>query len=208
MKKKNLLTVFLLLPFIWCAAALDPKVSIPYIDTYKNLAIAEMYRTGIPASIKLGQALLESKAGQSELSRQSNNHFGIKCKDEWTGDKYFQKDDDKNEKKELIESCFRVYPSIEDSYLDHSAFLTQRRYYTSLFTLGMDYKKWAYGLKECNYATDPQYPEKLIRIIEEYQLYQYDDKLVPAKPEVTPDMSVILPHVGKPNVQQEDKQTY
>ncbi|HEY0298774.1 MAG TPA: glucosaminidase domain-containing protein [Arachidicoccus sp.] len=140
-----------------------------YINRYKNIAMAEMIRTGVPASITLAQGILESGCGQSELAQESNNHFGIKCKTEWTGPKTYHDDDRKQE-------CFRVYQSPEDSYRDHSDFLKNRPYYTDLFTLDpRNYRDWAYGLKKDGYATEKDYPTNLIRIIETYHLEGYSD---------------------------------
>lgn len=139
-----------------------------YINKYKDLAIKLQQEYKIPASIKLAQALLESDAGRSNLARRSNNHFGIKCKEEWKGDRVYHDDDAKNE-------CFRAYPSVEDSYLDHALFLSQRKYYVSLFSLDIyDYKSWAHGLQKCGYATDKLYGSKLVHIIETYGLNKYD----------------------------------
>jgi len=139
-----------------------------YIEKYKALAIEEMKFYNIPASIKLAQALVESDAGNSQLSRESNNHFGIKCHKGWTGETYYYDDDEKNE-------CFRKYPGIEDSYRDHSNFLTSRPRYAPLFELEItDYRGWARTLKACGYATNPQYAEILIRKIEENQLDRFD----------------------------------
>lgn len=138
-----------------------------YINSYKDLAIQEMVRTGVPASIKLAQGILESQFGESTLAKNANNHFGIKCKTEWTGDKIFQDDDAKGE-------CFRVYKSAEESYRDHSDFLKTRPHYSFLFKLELtDITGWAYGLKRAGYATNKTYPEKLLRVIEDYQLNQY-----------------------------------
>jgi LysM repeat protein len=148
-----------------------------YVAKYKDIAIMEMERTGIPASIKLGQGIMESVHGNSTLARNSNNHFGIKCKSEWTGKKYYHKDDDLNNVGELIESCFRVYPTVFDSYIDHSNFLMSRDRYAILFTYSnTDYVSWANGLKSAGYATAPYYATKLIEIIETNQLQQYDSK--------------------------------
>ena len=134
-----------------------------YINQYKDLAIEQMLRYRIPASITLAQGLFESRAGQSDLVRQGNNHFGIKCASDWVGRTYTHDDETKNE-------CFRQYASAADSYEDHSLFL-QRKRYESLFALPLaDYKGWAHGLKACGYATDPKYADKLIRIIELYNL--------------------------------------
>lgn len=138
-----------------------------YIDKYKELAIQEEIRTGVPASITLAQGLLESGAGQSDLSQASNNHFGIKCKTEWTGAKVYHDDDAKSE-------CFRSYPSVEDSYRDHSDFLKNRPNYTSLFYLDpADYKAWAFGLKKAGYATEKAYAQNLVKTIEDNDLQQY-----------------------------------
>lgn len=136
-----------------------------------------MDRTGIPASIKLAQGLVESGAGKSTLSREANNHFGIKCNGGWTGPTHYRKDDDyKNGK--LIKSCFRKFGSPHESYIAHSDFLTTQRRYSSLFELGQkDYYSWAHGLKKAGYATDPKYAHKLIDVIEKYQLFIHDNKL-------------------------------
>lgn len=137
-----------------------------YIEIYKELAIEQMRKYSIPASITLAQGLLESSAGRSTLATMGNNHFGIKCHD-WTGPTMLRDDDAPNE-------CFRVYSNPRASYEDHSKFL-QRPRYQSLFRLKVtDYKGWANGLKACGYATSPTYAQKLINIIEAYQLYQYD----------------------------------
>lgn len=138
-----------------------------YINNYKELAIQEMIRTGVPASIKLAQGILESQFGESTLAKNANNHFGIKCKTEWTGEKTYQDDDARGE-------CFRVYKSAEESYRDHSDFLKTRPHYSFLFKLEpTDITGWAYGLKRAGYATNKTYPEKLLRVIEDYQLHQY-----------------------------------
>lgn len=141
--------------------------SLAYIEQYKDIAIAEMEQYGIPASIKLAQALLESGNGNSPLARQANNHFGIKCTPEWDGRKTYQDDDHRND-------CFRVYKRVEDSFHDHSKFLLRKRY-AALFELDKnDYKGWARGLKSAGYATNPKYADLLISLIERYELYQYD----------------------------------
>ena len=138
-----------------------------YIKTYKDLAIDQMHRYKIPASITLAQGLLESGAGLSELARKSNNHFGIKCHSDWKGKKVYADDDRRNE-------CFRKYKNVADSYEDHSKFLLRPRY-SSLFRLNIrNYKKWAKGLQKCGYATDRSYANKLIKLIEDYELYEYD----------------------------------
>jgi len=141
-----------------------------YINKYKDLAIKEMKRTGIPASITMAQALLESNAGNSTLARKSNNHFGIKCHNEWNGKKVYHNDDRRHE-------CFRSYKTVYDSYIDHSDFLTGKSRYANLFMLNTtDYKGWAHGLKNAGYATDPHYAHRLIKIIEDYQLYLLDSE--------------------------------
>lgn len=146
-----------------------------YVDTYQDLAVVEMYRSGVPASITLAQALHESGMGQSDLAVFANNHFGIKCKSYWTGKTYRHKDDDYDEQGNLIKSCFRSYDTVIDSYIDHSNFLNQSAHYQELFDLPRtDYRQWAHGLKRCGYATDPAYADKLIAKIEKYQLYIYD----------------------------------
>lgn len=146
-----------------------------YIEAYKDLAIVEMYRTGIPASITLAQGLHESNYGKSKLAIEANNHFGIKCKSYWTGKTYFHKDDDFNKKGQLVESCFRAYESDIDSYIDRSNFLSQTERYEPLFYFDKtDYSAWAYGLKFCGYATDANYSQKLIEKIEKYNLDKFD----------------------------------
>jgi len=138
-----------------------------FIRKYKHIAIQEMERTGIPASITLAQGILESGCGASELAVNANNHFGIKCHD-WEGDTYTMDDDELNE-------CFRKYKNAEQSWIDHSEFLLSRPRYAGLFSLKTtDYKAWAKGLKAAGYATNPKYAEMLIKIIEEEELYKYD----------------------------------
>lgn len=138
-----------------------------YINLYKDAAVEEMHRSGVPASITLSQGILESGDGNSPLARYANNHFGIKCHSEWTGKKYIQDDDAKDE-------CFRSYKTALESFHDHSEFLKKRRY-AFLFELKpTDYKGWAKGLKKAGYATNPKYPQLLIDLIEKNQLHQYD----------------------------------
>lgn len=147
-----------------------------YIEKYKGIAISEMHRTGIPASIKLAQGLLESSWGQSELAIHANNHFGIKCGKSWQGPTHFVYDDDYEYGKK-VKSCFRAFGSPVESYREHSEFLSnpKKERYALLFYFGpKDYKSWAYGLKDAGYATDPKYPQKLIKIIEQYELYKFD----------------------------------
>lgn len=139
-----------------------------YIEKYKDVAIRQMHKHKIPASITLAQACLESGDGNSTLARKANNHFGIKCHKGWMGKKYRHDDDKKNE-------CFRKYNDPIDSFTDHSYFLISGSRYNSLFDLPItDYKGWAHGLKSAGYATNPKYAKLLIDIIEEYQLYRYD----------------------------------
>lgn len=139
-----------------------------YIQKYYPLAISEMERSGIPASIKLAQGCWESANGNSRLATEAHNHFGIKCKADWKGKKIFHDDDEKQE-------CFRKYSEDLSSYIDHSNFLMAGSRYAFLFQLDpLDYAGWARGLKKAGYATDPTYAERLIKIIEDYKLYQYD----------------------------------
>lgn len=139
-----------------------------YIDRFYKIAIREMYEYKIPASITLAQGILESSSGQSDLATVANNHFGIKCTSDYSGDT-FLKDDDKKD------DCFRVYLDAESSYRDHSLFLVNRSRYSFLFNYWIrDYKAWAIGLKKAGYATNPNYPQLLIDVIERYQLYEYD----------------------------------
>ena len=139
-----------------------------YIKTYSDFAVQQMKKYKIPASIILSQALLESGAGASTLALKSNNHFGIKCHQEWRGKKVYHDDDEKGE-------CFRKYKNPIESYKDHSEFLTTRGRYSFLFRYSIkDYVKWAKGLSKAGYATDPKYPEKLIKIIEDYSLWKFD----------------------------------
>ena len=138
-----------------------------YIDQYRDMAIEQMLRNKIPASITLAQGILESGAGNSELVKKGNNHFGIKCHG-WTGRTVHKDDDAKQE-------CFRAYNNAQESYEDHSKFLTKNKRYSQLFSLSItDYKGWARGLKACGYATNPNYAPMLINLIELYKLYEYD----------------------------------
>jgi len=138
-----------------------------YIDQYKDVAIEQMKRYGIPASITIAQGIFESGAGQSELAVKANNHFGIKCNG-WSGRKSYHDDDERGE-------CFRAYDNAYESFEDHSKFLSSRQRYSSLFNLKKDdYKGWARGLKAAGYATNPRYADRLIEIIQLYKLYQYD----------------------------------
>lgn len=168
--KKFLLTAFSLLGLVVCAKAqdaADPKVE--YIKKYSPIAVSEMKRTGVPASITLAQGLLESGAGNSRLATKANNHFGIKCHKNWTGRTISHDDDAKGE-------CFRAYDKAEESFRDHSDFLRYNDRYKFLFDYDpTDYKSWCYGLKKAGYATDPKYATKLINIVETYNLHRYDN---------------------------------
>lgn len=138
-----------------------------YVEMYKDIAIHEMKRMGVPADITLAQGILESESGNSELVKKSNNHFGIKCKNSWSGGGVNHDDDE-------LQECFRAYKTAEESYRDHSNFLRNNPRYANLFKLDVtDYEAWAYGLKKAGYATNPQYPQRLIKLIAEYNLHQY-----------------------------------
>ena len=146
------------------------KVYEDYIDRFSPIAISHMDKHRIPASITLAQGLLESGAGQSELTKRSNNHFGIKCHRNWTGGRVYAKDDSPND-------CFRKYNKAEESFEDHSQFLVQGTRYSFLFRLSpTDFKGWAEGLQKSGYATDRAYANKLIKLIEDYELYRFDKK--------------------------------
>ncbi|MDZ4808566.1 MAG: glucosaminidase domain-containing protein [Bacteroidota bacterium] len=165
-KIRNSIVVFLLL-VTSAVFAQKKEVVSNYINTYKDIAVAEMKRTGVPAAITLAQGIHESGAGNSKLVLESNNHFGIKCKSNWTGESVKHDDDAKAE-------CFRKYPASEQSYKDHSNFLKNGQRYASLFELDpTDYKGWANGLKKAGYATNPKYPEVLIKLIEDYNLQDF-----------------------------------
>ena len=145
-----------------------------YVKYYSSIAMDEMIQFSIPASITLAQGILESGAGKGRLAVEANNHFGIKCHD-WNGKKIYHDDDEKQE-------CFRKYDNPEYSYRDHSLFLSDRKRYSFLFDLKKDdYKQWAKGLKKAGYATDPKYPQKLINLIERYELYKYDNIVLKKK---------------------------
>ncbi|NJB81515.1 glucosaminidase domain-containing protein [Wenyingzhuangia aestuarii] len=151
------------------------ETTLAYIAQYAPLAMDEMRKFKIPASITLAQGILESGSGKSQLSAKSNNHFGIKCHTGWKGEKVYHDDDAKGE-------CFRKYQYPATSYQDHSLFLTTRFRYASLFKLKKDdYKSWAKGLKKAGYATDPKYPNKLVAFIEKYELYKYDKMVLKGK---------------------------
>ncbi|MDP4222151.1 MAG: glucosaminidase domain-containing protein [Bacteroidota bacterium] len=165
----------LFISLVSCRASRPPVTPVSvtmsasdYINTYKDIAISEMRRTGVPASITLAQGMLESDNGRSSLARFANNHFGIKCHNDWTGQTYRQNDDRRNE-------CFRKYRRPEDSFYDHSDFLKSGSRYNFLFDLDpANYKAWAQGLRRAGYATNPDYAGMIIRKIEENRLYEFD----------------------------------
>jgi hypothetical protein len=166
--KQLLLLILILCSTILSGWAQNNTVTIAYIAQYKDIAMKEMKRTGVPASITLAQAIVESNSGESNLAKKHNNHFGIKCKSDWTGAKTYQDDDAKQE-------CFRAYDAAEQSFKDHSNFLKNRPNYVALFLLDpVDDTAWAYGLKKAGYATASDYPKKLLKIIDDYELAQYN----------------------------------
>ena len=166
---KRVLIAFALALLCLCGAgAGDTTPQQRYVEKYAPMAVREMLRSGVPASITLAQGMLESGNGESKLATQANNHFGIKCHKGWEGKTIHHDDDARGE-------CFRVYDSVEESYRDHSDFLRYRDRYKFLFDLDRtDYKGWAYGLKKAGYATDPSYAAKLIRYIEDNNLSRFD----------------------------------
>ena len=162
--KKFLLILLIISPVLLVAQSKTES----YISKYSSIAVDEMEKYGIPASITLAQGILESGNGESRLATEGNNHFGIKCHSNWSGKTIIEDDDEKGE-------CFRKYDKVADSYRDHSLFLTERGRYSFLFEYKKsDYKKWAKGLKKAGYATNPNYPTQLIDLIERYELYTYD----------------------------------
>lgn len=174
--KKNLL-VLIFLFFTVLIQAQTEKHRI-YVEQFYPIAVAEMERANIPASIKLAQGILESGVGESELAKNANNHFGIKCGNDWIGEGYYLKDDDTDENGVLVKSCFRVFDSPEESYVEHTDFLLDPKKvnrYGSLFSYDhTDYRSWAQGLKDAGYATNPNYPNLLISVIEKNDLAKYD----------------------------------
>lgn len=165
-------SLFLLISYYIAAQQLVNTDYAAYIKQYKSIAIKEMQIYKIPASITLAQGMIESGCGKSVLAMDTRNHFGIKCQQDWPGDTYLYNDDKEKE-------CFRKYKSVEESFRDHSIFLTTRKRYAALFTLPInDYKGWARGLKQAGYATNPDYPNILIRLIEANKLYLLDDSLI------------------------------
>ena len=164
---KKIASICLLFCLIFSVSPLYAQYE-SYINRYKDIAMREMNDYGIPASITLAQGILESGVGKSELAVKANNHFGIKCHNDWEGEKVYHDDDKRNE-------CFRKYDRPEESFVDHSLFLKNRSRYSFLFELDRtDYKAWAKGLKQAGYATDPNYAKRLIALIEENNLHQYD----------------------------------
>ncbi|WP_439184400.1 glucosaminidase domain-containing protein [Carboxylicivirga taeanensis] len=168
-------SLFILAVLAWCSSislhgqSYRKTSTSEYIEQYKDLAIKEMKRVGIPASITMAQGILESGNGNSTLARKSNNHFGIKCHSDWKGKRVYHDDDKRGE-------CFRKYKTVYESYIDHSEFLVGKQRYASLFTLKTsDYKGWAKGLKKAGYATDPKYAHRLIDLIEKHKLYLLDE---------------------------------
>ena len=163
-----------------------------YVQKWASTAVREMYRSGVPASITLAQGMLESRCGLSSLAAEGNNHFGIKCHSDWKGKSMKVDDDRKGE-------CFRVYDSAEESFRDHSDFLRYRDRYKFLFDYDVtDYKAWAYGLKKAGYATDPAYPSKLIKLIEDYGLSRYDTASAESEEDVTESApEVVVADSGK-----------
>lgn len=165
-KKAN--TLFFILAMFISYTHAQVSTADNYIRKYLDIAVKEKREYGIPVSITLAQGMLESAYGNSRLASEANNHFGIKCHKKWTGETIFHDDDAKDE-------CFRKYDHVEDSFKDHSKFLSGRERYSGLFELDItDYKGWAIGLKDAGYATNPMYGDILIKIIERYKLYQYD----------------------------------
>ena len=179
---------FLLISSFLTAQPLTNSDYAVYINKYKDIAIREMKLYKIPASITLAQGMIESGCGKSELAVESKNHFGIKCQKDWSGEKYYYDDDEKNE-------CFRKYSNVEESYRDHSVFLATRSRYAALFQLPLtDYKGWAKGLKQAGYATNPDYANILIRLIEKNQLHLFDDTAMPKTEVALKNDSELLKH--------------
>ena len=189
MNKQKLTCTFVFILFLWFTNFSQNQSTAQYIAKWKDEAIRQMNLHKIPASITLAQGILESGNGNSKLARKANNHFGIKCHSTWTGETFYQDDDEKDE-------CFRKYKDASESYEDHSDFLKKNRY-KPLFELSMyDYKKWAKGLKKAGYATNPKYPKLLISLVERYDLAQYDNiKAIPNTP--TPPITQLPDSIKK-----------
>ncbi|HEY4109270.1 glucosaminidase domain-containing protein [Puia sp.] len=191
MHLKSIVTGLLLVAAVKWAPAQMSVNGVVYVNTYKALAMAEMQRSGIPASIILAQGLHETEAGTSELVKQSNNHFGIKCKDDWKGQVVYHDDDARQE-------CFRSYATAADSYRDHSDFLRRSSRYAFLFRLEpTDYEGWAYGLRKAGYATNIKYSQILIKLVKDYNLQQYT---LIAMGKMKPSEEVVLTMPGAPTV--------
>lgn len=210
MKRFSVITIVSALIMICSTAvyAQQRMTTQQYIEKYKDIAIEHQDIYGIPASIKLAQGLLESDCGNSRLATKANNHFGIKCKRDWTGATISHDDDAKGE-------CFRSYETDLDSYSDHSQFIDRSDRYQCLFDLDVtDYKGWAYGLKEAGYATNPKYGDLLVKIIEENKLYLFDMEEyamvdnTPAQQEPAKDYSVIEDAVFTPKTEKVDVDNY
>ena len=176
--KKLLTYTSLIWSCFYASFAMAQRISTAeYIERHKEMAMQEMIRTGTPAAITLAQGVLETESGNSELVRKSNNHFGIKCKAEWTGERVYHDDDESGE-------CFRKYDSVIYSYRDHSDFLRTRSHYAFLYSYDpLDYKSWSYGLKKAGYATNPRYPQILIKTIEDHRLNEYSRAALEKIPE-------------------------
>lgn len=176
---KKLASLFLAVAIPFCgstAAEKNQDLYADYIDTYSDIAIREMVDYGIPASITLAQGILESGVGKSRLAVEANNHFGIKCHNDWTGETITHDDDRRRE-------CFRKYDNAEESFIDHSQFLKSKARYSFLFELDRrDYKGWAKGLKQAGYATDKNYADRLVTLIEDLELYRFDDMAPSTEP--------------------------
>ena len=200
-KKLNLFFGFCFLTFLVTNGSAQPKNSRmtpeEYIETFKEAALIDMSKTGVPASITMAQGMYESDYGNSPLALNANNHFGIKCHVEWDGPTYHQDDD-------AADECFRKYKSVQDSYDDHSGFLRSRDRYNSLFNLDItDYKGWAHGLKKAGYATNPQYASKLIDLIERFNLSELDKQGM-KMPVQLADQRKVIKSVPNPNSNQSE----
>ncbi len=194
MQLKSIFIILLIIIRVAGAAQSRDELIQQYITSYKNLAIEEMKRTGVPAAIKLAQGIHETEAGNSVLVKKSNNHFGIKCKTGWDGPKVYHDDDERGE-------CFRSYTAAEASYRDHSNFLKNSQRYAFLFALDpTDYKGWAYGLKKAGYATNIKYSQILIKLIEEYHLDTYSLIALGKIPDIEADLLVKLAPETKPEI--------
>lgn len=174
-----------------------------YIEKYRKIAVDEMQRTGIPASVKLAQGILESNAGRSRLAQKANNHFGMKCGGDWVGGKFYKEDDDYDNRGRLQKSCFRKYNRAKDSWYAHSEFLKKPRYQYLYNLRPDDYKGWARGLKRAGYATSPSYAHDLITVIETYRLYEYDviESQLPTKvleEPILPRKEIVIPSNDAP----------